>query len=587
MIVLPAFSVLSSLLVLLLLLLLVHQYHRLLVRNVLIVRVSGCMIYFSLMLQQRSWVQRMPSFFGARAWVLPSIGSPLSVQVPSSSMRGRQPLQSLNTHLLRMDLRDQEPLQGLNATTTPSSTSPATRSSNSSLPPLLTTALLRISYDGSRFTGWSAGNDKAATNKNHTKTTTVPPNDSIGSNALSTRKKPRRRRRRSGRSPFVRSVQGVLQTNLAKLYGNVDPRRVVVEGCSRTDKGVHAVGMVAQFYCLSEEAFSAMAPSGEQQQQQEQYNYPEGQPSIPGKRAPHPWNATDTSCFVPLRQKHLSQLAFALNRMVYPDMQVMAYAPTPTSSTTTSKIPFHPTLAPSRKTYRYRFSVGTLHDPTQCRYVWHVRDTAAAASNTTCTNNTASDNPNNSKDGMCGGCWTTKPSVLHACAALQGRHNFAAFQGAPRGADDKRKRLRQDTTCCLHQVTLRRTGTWVHSSATATYTLELSGDRFLYKMVRSCCTGAIKGIAGVFFAVFFVSNSLIQSLTFCPTQARFLAGAIVAVGRDQMTVAAVKRLLETGERAASDHAGGWECAPAHALQLHKVEYDDIEYTPIDWQVAKC
>jgi len=91
----------------------------------------------------------------------------------------------------------------------------------------------------------------------------------------------------------------------------------------------------------------------------------------------------------------------------------------------------------------------------------------------------------------------------------------------------------------------------------------------------------------------FVSQQYDSITELFPTQARFLAGAIVAVGRDQMTVADVERLLERGERTAHDHTGGgWECAPAHALQLHNVEYDNDNnnnsnnaYSPIDWQTA--
>ena len=49
---------------------------------------------------------------------------------------------------------------------------------------------------------------------------------------------------------YVRSVQGVLRGHLAKIYGNLDPQQIVVEGCSRTDKGVHARSMMAMIYGL-------------------------------------------------------------------------------------------------------------------------------------------------------------------------------------------------------------------------------------------------------------------------------------------------------------------------------------------------
>ena len=75
-----------------------------------------------------------------------------------------------------------------------------------------------------------------------------------------------------------------------------------------------------------------------------------------------------------------------------------------------------------------------------------------------------------------------------------------------------------------------------------TYTLEITGDRFLYKMVR------------------------------------FLVGALVAVGRQRMSLTALEGLVTTGDR------GGlsWDCAPAHGLQLYDVHYSDIT---IEWQTG--
>jgi tRNA pseudouridine38-40 synthase len=159
--------------------------------------------------------------------------------------------------------------------------------------------LLCISYDGCRFTGWTAGNDP----KNATTASTQV--------VLSSKSKPR--------PGFVRSVQGVLQQNLAKLYGNVPLDRVVVDGCSRTDKGVHAQGMVAQIYCLDD-------------------------------NRPLPMD--------------LPKLMYTLNRMFPWDVRVTKAAYAPES--------FHPSLSSTSKTYQYRISHGALQDPTQWRSVWHV-----------------------------------------------------------------------------------------------------------------------------------------------------------------------------------------------------------------------
>ena len=144
--------------------------------------------------------------------------------------------------------------------------------------------------------------------------------------------------------------------------------------------------------------------------------------------------------------------------------------------------------------------------------------------------------------------------MRQACACLQGRHNFAAFEGAPRGAEDKRKRVsRPDAVCTLHSVALTEvvevpTGAsgWQKTTGTTmttTYELEVTGDRFLYKMVR------------------------------------FVVGAVVAVGKGKMTVADLERLLETGVRRENEIP----CAPAYGLVLHQVDYDPA--IEIDWQQA--
>ena len=353
---------------------------------------------------------------------------------------------------------------------------------------LITTGLLKISYDGASFSGWTVGDDNSAVT--------------------------------------ARSVRGVLQANLAKLYGNVDPSRIIVEGCSRTDKGVHAIGMVAQFYCLIENYEAARVD----------WWYPPGQPSIPGRRTPHPRNATDTSCFVPLarrgrhQQDALAQLVYSLNRMCPADVQIMAYASIPSTSLNNynNNVPFHPTRSAHRTTYRYHFSVGVLHDPTQIHTAWHI---------------------GSSSDDDIFNCGL----IQQACAILQGRHNFTAFRGAPRGPQDKRKFLHQDPFCTLEHVSLqqRPADSWfvgalaldrAPTRTAMTYTLEITGDRFLYKMVR------------------------------------FLVGALVAVGRQRMSLTALEGLVTTGDR------GGlsWDCAPAHGLQLYDVHYSDIT---MEWQTG--
>ena len=375
--------------------------------------------------------------------------------------------------------------------------------------PTLTTALLRISYDGCHFTGWSSANDDKSSSDENEK----PRKDSFIIAPTSGR------RRRKGLTVNttrlgVRSVEGVLQRSLAKLYGDIDVDRVVVMGCSRTDKGVHALGMVAQIYAY---ASSPKETDLETSNVESLTPVTLPQPSIPGKRLPHPWHSFDPNpCFVPL-PKPLPDLTLALNRMLYPEIQIMAYSAVPIASPDTP--PFHPSLSARTKTYRYTLSVGPMHDPTQLRTVWHVHPSNAA--------NATSWNMEN---------------VLQAAQLLQGHHNFSAFQGGPRGSCEKRRRVNQNTMCTMEsiEVNRRKYDMWSHSK---TFEIFITGDRFLYKMVR------------------------------------FIVGALVAVGTGKCSIAEIEQFLETGDR----QGVTFECAPPHGLVLYSVQYD----TPsLEWYVAR-
>lgn len=278
-------------------------------------------------------------------------------------------------------------------------------------------------------------------------------------------------------------MQGVLQQNLAKLFGKVAPHRVVVEGCSRTDKGVHATGLVCQIYCLKEDYDGCL------------------QSPIPGKRLPHPRNATDTSCFEEI-SKQLPDLAFSLNRMCH-DLQVVQVAVPPANKV------FHPTLSSTYKTYRYTISTGPFPDACDYQTVWHV------------------------------GPDFDMFLLEQVLPMLQGTHAFGAFEGAPRGVTDKRRRAARSTTCTLSNLTITPAKKWQN---TTTYTIEVTADRFLYKM------------------------------------ARFLVGALVAVAQGKLALEEVEECLRTESRDVT-----FTCAPAHALVLHSVEYD----VPIDWQTVNA
>ena len=193
----------------------------------------------------------------------------------------------------------------------------------------------------------------------------------------------RQRNRRRGVEEFLpsqqrrrRNVEGVLKENLAKLFGAVDPNtRIVVEGCSRTDKGVHASCMIAQVYCLKSDYNNDSSNN---------------RTVICGKRIPHPATPTDDLCFevLPMNQ-NLSKIAFSLNRMSPPDIQITGISPTPYLDRTnntgpfltgnvnnngekTTKNIFHASLSSKSKTYEYRISTGCIYDPCFRKMVWHV-----------------------------------------------------------------------------------------------------------------------------------------------------------------------------------------------------------------------
>ena len=223
---------------------------------------------------------------------------------------------------------------------------------------ILTSAVLKISYDGAHFYGWSAANDgqpiqELSINEEEYDSR---PNGASFLPPLPHQAKGRRSRRRKGsvirNIHVVRSVEGTLKAILAKIYGNVDKDRIVLEGSSRTDKGVHANGMIALAYCLNCDY-------------ENDYNVKDA--TYHEKKKPHPSSLSDNTCFEPLPfNSDLSKLMFVLNRMLPPDLRVMAVSPMPTGLNTDS-LPFHPSCHSIGKTYLYTFTLNKIHDPLRWR----------------------------------------------------------------------------------------------------------------------------------------------------------------------------------------------------------------------------
>lgn len=442
---------------------------------------------------------------------------------------------------------------------------------------LLTSAVINVTYDGGHFNGWSASNlatsaslaaneeidtdaDSGANNSEDSLEYSSRPNGASFLPPIHGQRQHQphmagRKRRRGKRIPGlgttqVRSVEGVIAQALAKVYGDVDIKRIQIEGCSRTDKGVHGQSMVALVYCLTEEA--AQKATEERQQQEDSASREShdadtdadsttetsiNTSGIPGKRLPHPASPTDDSSFQRLPfNGNIDKLMFVMNRMLPPDVRISNIAPTPTKSS--DEVPFHPTLDAKEKTYRYTLSIGHVHDPMRWRHVWHV-DTYGKHFDV---------------------------EKARQCAALfEGRHDFAAFRGAFRGSE--RKRVQSDTVCnlsrccielevddvvdCLGDSPLADVVVGGNNEQAAenglepltTYTVTVTGDRFLYKQVR------------------------------------FLVGSIVSVGLGKASLDVVRKALQNGtwEEGPESNGNGKKnilCAPSHGLCLTDVQFDD-------------
>jgi tRNA U38,U39,U40 pseudouridine synthase TruA len=266
----------------------------------------------------------------------------------------------------------------------------------------------------------------------------------------------------------------------------------------------------------------------------------EAEGPIPGKYLPHPINATDHSSFLPIPSDgRLGLILFKLNRIFPPDVRVSAISPMPATITTTrpssvvskdSKQPFHPSLDSMGKQYRYTFSTGDMHDPLRWRHVWHLED----------------------------GSVFNLDRARQAIPILLGCNNLGAFESMARG------KRREDTICTIEDIIIVKEGIGdcdgpsgafdqMHSLAPEftigmrplqdvasskpleTFSIEITGDRFLYKMARN------------------------------------LVGAIVAIGKGQVELTDVQKALQNGEWDSSIKKRP-VCAPAHGLILQHVVY---------------
>jgi len=212
-------------------------------------------------------------------------------------------------------------------------------------------------------------------------------------------------------------------------------------------------------------------------------------------------------------QGNLSKIKFVLNRMLKPDVRINAICVFPNDK-------FHPSLDATVKTYQYSFSAGNIHDPLLWRYVWHVKK---------------------------GGKFNITLAE-DCCRIFLGVHNFSAFRGASRGSDRKDTE-KVNPTCNITHLTIHSDQSYYMSDVSSfsdrpsfnTFSVTVTGTRFLYKMVR------------------------------------FIVGALVAVGFGKLKIHDVNQALKSGKRNenVSRHV---VCAPPHGLTLVDVQYgNDVQF----------
>lgn len=433
---------------------------------------------------------------------------------------------------------------------------------------ILTSAIIKCAYDGTYFRGWTAGNSELKnqlgdnsllSNNNHHNCKTENEGDDKFQNPqhLTNHKQTRRSRTLQrkgvgfGKHGRVRTVDDTIRFTLAKLYGNVDANRITIEGCSRTDAGVHAQSLVAQFYCTKSDSSGS------------------GISMRPNSRE-------DTSNFLPLPfESDLSKLVFVLNRMLPPDVRVLAASPLPHLPSSTNNgghyfVPFHPALHTSSKIYKYKFAIGPIHDPLQTQYVWHL------------------DGSSNRAVGMNGKRFNIERALAAAAlfadpektnAANAEPRDYGAFRSAFRGTD--RGRI-QSTVCKLWQCEIfpertEQLPNWEYDGLHSTIAAGETAEKLVHSGSRLGAGNQVKRVVLQYDAP--------QSFTVIITGDRFLykmirniVGTIVAVGCGHVELDDIRVALERGQwegNADGSYSIGQRiCAPARGLTLSKVNYPE-------------
>eukprot|EP00541_Cyclophora_tenuis_P017722 CAMPEP_0116541202 /NCGR_PEP_ID=MMETSP0397-20121206/358_1 /TAXON_ID=216820 /ORGANISM="Cyclophora tenuis, Strain ECT3854" /LENGTH=143 /DNA_ID=CAMNT_0004065131 /DNA_START=54 /DNA_END=485 /DNA_ORIENTATION=- len=124
--------------------------------------------------------------------------------------------------------------------------------------------------------------------------------------------------------------------------------------------------------------------------------------------------------------------------------------------------------------------------------------------------------------------------VKEAASIMLGTHDFAAFCATPKSHDDKKKQDTRNSICSINDISMVTDESPVFPNL-VTCMVSVTGDRFLYKMVR------------------------------------FLVGSLVEVGKGTLALSDIETALANGN---FDHASIPFCAPAKGLVLTNVTYKE-------------
>ncbi|HEX72204.1 MAG TPA: tRNA pseudouridine(38-40) synthase TruA [Candidatus Hydrogenedentes bacterium] len=182
------------------------------------------------------------------------------------------------------------------------------------------------------------------------------------------------------------------------------------------------------------------------------------------------------------------RLAHAASRMLAPEIRINAVE--------TVSADFNARFGAQWKRYVYAFDFSRNPDPFSARFAWHVPYKIDMA------------------------------LMRERLQLFVGTHDFAGFQSA--GAQMK------DTTRTIYTAELRRGGFCGANDAATLWRIELTGNGFLYKMVRNIC------------------------------------GTLIEVARGRFTPDFIRQVL-TGGGPFRGH-----CAPPHGLALAEVHYDPYD-----------